>query len=260
MQVCTLLQTDNHTSTPPLCFLQSGCPSCRPTNSVKALKAFFLYLPRCEDHVCSASSSLKATLALGDDVAYADVIIEATEQHTSKNLSSSLDEIQKAINQMSNGKAPGTDGIPAEVFKKCCSCLLPHLVDLVEAIWSEAAVPQDFKDATIVHIYKRKGDRSCCDNHRGMSLLSTAGKILARVLLNRLNDHVGISNIIPESQCGFQAGRGTTDMIFAARQIQEKCREQNRDLYMVFIDLTKAFDLVNRQASAQEDWLHREVC
>jgi len=39
MQVCTLLQTDNHTSTPPLCFLQAGCPSCRPTNSVKALKA-----------------------------------------------------------------------------------------------------------------------------------------------------------------------------------------------------------------------------
>jgi len=34
-----LLQTDNHTSTPPLCFLQAGCPSCRPTNSVKALKA-----------------------------------------------------------------------------------------------------------------------------------------------------------------------------------------------------------------------------
>jgi len=39
MQVCTLLQTDNHGSTPPLCFLQAGCPSCRPTNSVKALKA-----------------------------------------------------------------------------------------------------------------------------------------------------------------------------------------------------------------------------
>jgi len=39
MQVCTLLQADNHTSTPPLTFLQAGCPSCRPTNSVKALKA-----------------------------------------------------------------------------------------------------------------------------------------------------------------------------------------------------------------------------
>jgi len=39
MQVCTLLQTDNHANTPPLSFLQAGCPSCRPTNSVKALKA-----------------------------------------------------------------------------------------------------------------------------------------------------------------------------------------------------------------------------
>ena len=39
MQVCTALQTDNHASTLPLSFLQAGCPSCRPTNSVKALKA-----------------------------------------------------------------------------------------------------------------------------------------------------------------------------------------------------------------------------
>ena len=39
MQVYTYLQTDNHASTPPLSFLQAGCPSCRPTNSVKALKA-----------------------------------------------------------------------------------------------------------------------------------------------------------------------------------------------------------------------------
>jgi len=41
MQVSTSLQTDNHASTPPLSFLQTGCPSCRPTNSVKALKAVF---------------------------------------------------------------------------------------------------------------------------------------------------------------------------------------------------------------------------
>jgi len=36
MQVCTSLQTDNHASTPQVSFLQAGCPSCRPTNSVKA--------------------------------------------------------------------------------------------------------------------------------------------------------------------------------------------------------------------------------
>jgi len=40
MQVCTSLQTDNDASTPPISFLHAGCPSCHPTNSVKALKAF----------------------------------------------------------------------------------------------------------------------------------------------------------------------------------------------------------------------------
>jgi len=38
MQVCTSLQADNHASTPLLSFLQAGCPSCCPANSVKALK------------------------------------------------------------------------------------------------------------------------------------------------------------------------------------------------------------------------------
>ena len=47
MQVCTLLQTDNHASTPPLSFLQAGCPSCRPTNSVKALKAQYVVINFC---------------------------------------------------------------------------------------------------------------------------------------------------------------------------------------------------------------------
>jgi len=44
VQVCTSLQTGNHASTPPLSFLQAGCPSCRPTNSVKALKARMMIL------------------------------------------------------------------------------------------------------------------------------------------------------------------------------------------------------------------------
>jgi len=98
----------------------------------------------------------------------------------------------------------------------------------------------------MVHIYKRKGDRAVCDNHRCILLLSIAGKVLACVLLNRLNGHVNSSSVIPENQCGFRSRRGTMDMIFTARQIQEKCREQHQDLLMVFIDLTKAFDSVDR--------------
>ena len=51
--------------------------------------------------------------------------------------------------------------------------------------------------------------------------------------------------IYPESQCGFRAKRATIDMI-SLRQLQEKCREQGKPLYVAFIDLTKVFDLVSR--------------
>ena len=44
MQVCTSLQTDSHASTPPLSFLQAGCPSCLPTNNIKAVKVEALNL------------------------------------------------------------------------------------------------------------------------------------------------------------------------------------------------------------------------
>ena len=110
-------------------------------------------------------------------------------------------------------------------------------------MWNQEQLPQEFKDATIVHIYKRTGNRQSCDNHRGISLLSIAGKILARAL-NCLLDHLE-QGLLPETQCDFRAGRGTTDMIFAARQLQEKCMEQHGDLYTTFVDLTKAFDTVS---------------
>ena len=100
---------------------------------------------------------------------------------------------------------------------------------------------------TIIHLFKRKGNPQDCDSHRGISLLSIAGKILARVLLNRLNEHLEQSGLLPESQCGFRKNRGTIDMIFTARQLQEKCQEQNVDLYMTFVDLIKVLDIVSRE-------------
>ena len=84
------------------------------------------------------------------------------------------------------------------------------------------------------------------DIHLGISLLSTAGKILAHLLLNRLLEHL-VQGLLPESQCGFCANRGTVDMIFAARQLQEKRQEQYTDLYTTFVDFTKAFDTVSRE-------------
>ena len=157
-----------------------------------------------------------------------------------------LSEVEKAIQQLSDGKAPGVDAIPAEIYKHAGEQLRSKLLQLLQTMWAQGVIPQDFKDASIVHLYKRKGNRQACDNHRGISLLSIAGKVLARILLNRLNEHLE-QDLLPESQCGFRKERGTIDMIFAARQMQEKCQEHNVDLYTTFVDLTKAFDTVSRE-------------
>ena len=64
--------------------------------------------------------------------------------------------------------------------------------------------------------------------------------ILAKVL------QIISEDILPESQCGFREARGTIDMIFTLRQLQEKCAEQNEPLYVTFVNFSKAFDTVSR--------------
>ena len=105
---------------------------------------------------------------------------------------------------MSSGKASELDGLPAGICKHGGRILVEKLTQLYSLSWRHEAVPKDFKDATIIHVYKRKGDRSICDNYRGISLLSTAENIMACNILNRLTKHVS-DNILPETHCGFRS-------------------------------------------------------
>ena len=123
--------------------------------------------------------------------------------------------------------------------------LAAELTRLFKELWAKGEIPQDFKDAQIIHLCKNKGDRRLCDNHRGIPLLANAGNIFAKVIVNRLTTR--LKSPFSESQCNFRSGRGTTDMLFAARHVLEKCREQNLDLYMVFVDLIKPFDPASRK-------------
>ena len=69
-------------------------------------------------------------------------------------------------------------------------------------------------------------------------------EILAKILLNHLNQTFEQA-LQPEGQCHFHLGCGMTDIIFAARKLQEKYQEQNVNLYTIFVDLTKAFDMIS---------------
>ncbi|VDL98585.1 unnamed protein product [Schistocephalus solidus] len=77
-----------------------------------------------------------------------------------------------------------------EIYKHGGPRLMSDLITLFQEMWHQGEVPQGFKDATIVHLYKWLENRQLCDTHRGISLLNIAGKIFARILLNLLNGHL----------------------------------------------------------------------
>ena len=104
-----------------------------------------------------------------------------------------LDETTAAIKKLSSGKAAGPDAIGAEIYKYGGIHVTKSLVKLFNNIWDSRAVPQEFKDATIVHIYKRKVDKSICDNHRGISLLCIARKILMCILLTLITSYLRVN-------------------------------------------------------------------
>jgi hypothetical protein len=131
----------------------------------------------------------------------------------------SLVKEEIAIGNLRSYKSPGTDNIPAELIKAGGETLYSEIHRLICCIWNKEELPQQWKQSIIVPIYK-KGDKTDCNNYRGISLLSTAYKILSNILLARLTPYV--NEIIGDHQCGFRRNRSTTDQIFYIRQILEK--------------------------------------
>ena len=93
-----------------------------------------------------------------------------------------------------------------------------------------------WKDAIIMVLHKKK-DRTECGNYRGLSLVAHAGKMLLKIIARRLSENC---------ERGFRLNRSTTDMMFAIRWLQELARKKRIPLYVCFIDLTKAYDSVDR--------------
>ncbi|XP_061429967.1 uncharacterized protein LOC133356450 [Lethenteron reissneri] len=154
-----------------------------------------------------------------------------------------VEEVLRAIRSLRPGKAPGRDDLPSEMLREGGVCAQTALYDIITTVWTTGRVPQDWKDALVVPLFK-KGDRTDCNNYRGISLLSVPGKVLARIIQYRLARHA--EERLAEPQCGFRKGRSCTDAIFSVRLLQQRCREFQKDLHLCFIHLVKAYDTIRR--------------
>ena len=110
-----------------------------------------------------------------------------------------------------------------------------------------STVPPVLKKVRVVPIFK-KGDPADCDCYRGLSITGHMGKALEKLILNRINKYLNSNpDILIETQYGFCADRSATDAMFINRLVTASSKYRNTPIYKCFIDLTKAYDKVDRE-------------
>jgi len=123
--------------------------------------------------------------------------------HDSLDTSITQEEVEKAPTNTKLRKSPGLDGILSEIIVFGGLTLTNYLLEMFNNFWSNESLPAEIINPNISILFK-KGERSECGNYRGISLLSTVGKVIADIVLQRIQNL--LSNVYPESQYGYRSG------------------------------------------------------
>lgn len=143
-------------------------------------------------------------------------------------------------------KSPGLDNIAALIVKRYQQILTPLLTELVNQVLHSGVYPNILKYAKVIPLHK-KGDRKLLNNYRPISVLSVINKIFELVIKKRLLNFFEGKDILYNHQYGFRRNRNTS---LAALTLVDKIKlaiDNNKVAGAIFIDLCKAFDLVNHK-------------
>ena len=153
-----------------------------------------------------------------------------------------MNEVERALGIINNGKASGQTGIVKEHLAAS-----PHgkqvILQIANEILNGMDMPHDWRMSIVVPIYKKKGSVMDCASYRGVKLLQHGMKVVERLLEKRLRRLVKVDQM----QFGFMPSRSTVDAIFILRRMQESYLEKNKKLFICFVDLEKAFDRVAKK-------------
>ena len=108
-------------------------------------------------------------------------------------------EVEVALKGTKHGKATGPDGIPVEVWKSLREEGVDMLLDLLQNIFGQEKMPEEWRDSVIVPIFKEKGNIQDCGNYRGIKMISYTMKIREGIIDRRLREETSIG----EEQFGF---------------------------------------------------------
>ena len=177
-------------------------------------------------------------------------------QHDFNNLSSfnteldqpiTVSEIRCAVKSLKRNKTPGNDQLLNEYFVECIDILASHLCDIFNGILNSGYYPASWMEGLIIPLHK-KGDKSEVNNYRGITLLSCLSKLFTTVLNKRIEKFCTDNNSISDAQFGFRKGRSTVDPIFILHSLVQKYLNENKRLYVIYVDMMKCFDSIYRNA------------
>ena len=151
------------------------------------------------------------------------------------------EEVERVIRDMKHGKATGPDELSAEALKALDEINVKLVTELCNRIYDSGCIPTELKQSSFVPIPKKPKAQNCSE-YRTICLMSHVTKLLFKIIQKRIVRR--IEEEISHLQSGFRSGMGTRDGIFNFRVLCEKALEINQDVYICFIDYTKAFDKV----------------
>ena len=158
-----------------------------------------------------------------------------------------MQKLTDAIRSLANGKAVRPDRVSVELLKITLNsdpALRRRLLDIVVRIWRGG------RGGTVVERCHHHGtpQKEGSDRVRQLHghLVCSAGKVLLKIIARRLSEYCERVGILPEEQNGCRPNRSTADMMFVIRRLQKLALKKRILLYVCFIDLTKAYDSVER--------------
>ena len=151
--------------------------------------------------------------------------------------------VSAELKRLNPDKAPGPDGMSSTVLRACAEQLAGPLATLFKKTMKKGQLPQDWKRATIVPIFK-KGNRSAPSNYRPVSLTSQVCKVMEQLVKTQIVEHLEDNNLLSQHQHGFRRMRSCQSNLLDSLEEWTQILDEGKELDIIYLDYQKAFDTV----------------
>ncbi|XP_023190232.1 uncharacterized protein LOC111608691 [Xiphophorus maculatus] len=159
------------------------------------------------------------------------------------NINFSLIELNKALKNSSKS-TPGNDQISYSMLSNLSEMSKKILLELYNKVWKEGILPDKWKEAIVIPICKPGKDPHSAESYRPIALTSCIGKIMEKMVNNRLIYYLELKEKIKSYQFGFRKGRSTIDSALCLEYEIRRAQINKESLIAIFLDIEKAYDML----------------